>query len=102
MQINPSASSLAGLPPLPASHGPAEARGGSGVPFSQLMSQFLHEVDRPQQAVIQGMDELMAGKSDNIHEIAINVAQADVSFRLAMEVRDQLIKAYQEVMRMQV
>jgi flagellar hook-basal body complex protein FliE len=52
--------------------------------------------------VAQGVNDLVAGKTENIHELAIQVAQADVAFRLVMEVRDKLISAYQEMMRMQI
>jgi len=72
------------------------------VPFSTVMNQFLQQVDGQQQIVSQGVNDLIAGKTDNIHEIAISVAQADIAFRMVMEVRDKLVTAYQEVMRMQV
>lgn len=82
--------------------GPAGVRSTEGIPFAQLMSQLLQAADQPQQVVIQGMDQILTGQVDNIHDLAINVANADVAFRIVMEVRDQLISAYQEVMRMQV
>ena len=66
------------------------------------MTRMLHEADQPQQVVTQDMNNLLAGQVDNIHDVAINVAKADVAFRLVMEVRDKLIAAYQDVMRMQV
>lgn len=91
---------IAGGLPLPA--GGARPGAAGGVPFSQLLSNFLSDMDNQQQAVSHDIDRLIAGEADNIHEVAITVAQADVSFRLFMEVRDQLINAYQEVMRMQV
>ncbi len=75
---------------------------GGDLPFAKVMNQFLSEVDQHQQVVTQGVNDLAAGKTDNIHEIALNVAQADIAFRMIMEVRDKLISAYQEVMRMQV
>lgn len=80
----------------------ARIAGPEGVPFGQLVGEFLSEMDARQQAVTDGVDKLITGEADNIHDVAISVAQADVAFRLFMEVRDQLINAYQEVMRMQV
>ncbi|HWL07356.1 MAG TPA: flagellar hook-basal body complex protein FliE [Planctomicrobium sp.] len=81
---------------------PAVSPAGGDVPFSKIMNQFLHQVDQQQQTVTHQVNDLLAGKADNIHEIAINVAQADIAFRMVMEVRDKMITAYQEVMRMQV
>lgn len=80
----------------------APARGGQAVPFSQLMGQLMQEADKPQHVVANSIDQLMTGDVDQIHDLAINMAQADIAFRLVMEVRDKLISAYQDVMRMQV
>lgn len=82
--------------------GSTVARGSGGVPFAQLMSHFLQDANQQQQAVTHGLHELVSGNADNVHDVAIRVAQADISFRMVMEIRDQLISAYQEVMRMQV
>lgn len=81
-------------------------RSGSGpsreLPFSQLISQFIQDADREQHAVTHHVNQLITGETDNIHDIAISIARADVTFRMVMEIRDQLIRSYQEVMRMQV
>lgn len=45
--------------------------------------------------------ELATGKNGNIHETLIAMSKADVSFRMVMQVRNKIINAYQEVMRMQ-
>ncbi len=46
--------------------------------------------------------ELATGRNGNIHETLIAMSKADVSFRMVMQVRNKIINAYQEVMRMQV
>jgi len=45
---------------------------------------------------------LIAGESKNLHETMIAMEKADISFRLMMGVRNKIIEAYQEIMRMQV
>lgn len=106
MQIG---SLLSGIPAAPSGASEAmrpdsirPAASKDGVPFAQVMSQFLQGVDQQQHSVTQDIQNLATGDADNIHQIAINVAQADIAFRMAMEVRDKVISAYQEVMRMQV
>lgn len=89
-------------PAAGAGAGTAPSGASPGLSFEQLMTRMLQEADQPQQAVTQDMNRLLAGDMNNIHDVAINVAKADVAFRLVMEVRDKLISAYQEVMRMQV
>ncbi|UQZ89770.1 flagellar hook-basal body complex protein FliE [Deltaproteobacteria bacterium Smac51] len=45
--------------------------------------------------------ELASGRNGNIHETLIAMNKASVSFKMVMEVRNKVISAYQEVMRMQ-
>ncbi|MEZ6064730.1 MAG: flagellar hook-basal body complex protein FliE [Planctomycetaceae bacterium] len=47
------------------------------------------------------VERLVTGETDNIHDLVVSVARADIAFRF-LEVRDQLISSYQEVMRMQI
>jgi flagellar hook-basal body complex protein FliE len=38
----------------------------------------------------------------NLHEMAISLEKADIGLRLATKVRNKLVEAYQEIMRMSV
>ncbi|MCA9067156.1 MAG: flagellar hook-basal body complex protein FliE, partial [Planctomycetaceae bacterium] len=49
-----------------------------------------------------GIRDLVTGETDSIHDVVLTASQADLAFRLVMEIRDRLIASYQEVMRMQV
>ena len=71
-------------------------------PFSKMMNQMLNEVSQSQSKMDQDVTNLATGEAENVHEIVLNVAQADLMFRLVMEVRDKLIASYQDVMRMQI
>ena len=54
------------------------------------------QVDADQQA------EKVALGGGNLHEMSLALEKADVSMRLAMKVRNKMIDAYQEIMRMSV
>ena len=99
MSIGPIAQSLPA--PLP-SPGAAATPRASGVPFSEVVSSLLDDASRQQQNVSLDVQRLVTGESDNIHDVVLSVAQADLAFRFVMEIRDQLISAYHEIMRMQV
>jgi flagellar hook-basal body complex protein FliE len=45
---------------------------------------------------------LIAGKSKNIHETMLAIQKADLSLKTMMQVRNKILEAYKEVMRMQV
>lgn len=70
--------------------------------FSAMVTEMLETVTAEENAVNIQTQQLMAGETSNFHEVSLAVARADMSFRFMMEVRDQLVGAFKEVIRMQV
>ncbi|MDR1656508.1 MAG: flagellar hook-basal body complex protein FliE [Deltaproteobacteria bacterium] len=48
------------------------------------------------------MEELATGRNGNIHETLLAMSKAETSFKMVMQVRNKILNAYQEVMRMQM
>jgi flagellar hook-basal body complex protein FliE len=46
--------------------------------------------------------EMVAGRNKNIHETMLTIERADTSLKLMMQVRNKILDAYREIMRMQV
>ena len=46
--------------------------------------------------------KLAAGEPIDIHEVMLNTEQASLGFSMALQVRNKLVDAYQEIMRMSV
>lgn len=93
---------LARLQPLAAPQLPAEVQSPGGVPFSGVLGGILGantEANRGADAAIQA---LATGEAQDLHTVSLAVAQADLSFRLILELRNRLADAFQEVTRMQV
>jgi flagellar hook-basal body complex protein FliE len=44
----------------------------------------------------------MTGESQDLHTTVIAMQKADLSFQLMMQVRNKIVEAYQEIMRMQM
>jgi flagellar hook-basal body complex protein FliE len=73
----------------------------SGGGFAETLGGALQKVDQMQlEADAQAEKVAMGG--GNLHEMSLSLEKADVSMRLAMKVRNKLIDAYQEIMRMSV
>lgn len=49
-----------------------------------------------------GVRRLALGETDNLHQVMIQLEKAKLSFELIMQVRNKLLEAYQDVMRMQI
>lgn len=70
--------------------------------FSKLIGDMVAGVNQQHDVADQNLGQLMTGETDDIHSVVLNAARADLSFRLMVEIRNKLIDAYQDVMRMQV
>lgn len=78
---------------------PAVSGGGS---FAGVLKSSLAEVNQLQQKADAAITALATGDKASLHDTMIAIEQADVSFRLMMQVRNKIVEAYQEIMRMQV
>ncbi len=70
--------------------------------FDDVLKKYLEEVDRMQHEADGLVTDLATGKLESPHQLVIALAEAEMSFRLMMEMRNKLVAAYQEIMRMQV
>jgi len=69
--------------------------------FADALKGFASSVDRQLQDAGQKSDEFAVGKRFDLHEIMIATEKADLSLRLLLQIRNKLLEAYQEIMRMQ-
>lgn len=98
-----SAISPAGTTPMPMPIAPSSGNAaGGGSPFAALIDRAISNVNESRGASEAAIHDLATGRTDNLHEVMLKVAQADLSFRLVLEIRNRLTDAYQEVMKMQI
>ncbi|MCC7441677.1 MAG: flagellar hook-basal body complex protein FliE [Bdellovibrionales bacterium] len=76
--------------------------GVSGKGFLKMLSESVMDVNQDQASADYAIQELLAGRTKNIHETMLAVERADASLKMMMQVRNKLLEAYREVMRMQV
>jgi flagellar hook-basal body complex protein FliE len=87
---------------------PADFPGGltptqpAGETFGSLLSRMVGEVNASQNAATGAVQSLQSGGNVSLHQAVIAMEEASVSFQLMVEVRNKLLDAYQEIMRMQV
>ncbi len=73
-----------------------------GQTFGEVMGKFIEDTNAQQLQADQAVQRLATGESDSIPETMLALTKADLSLRVFMEVRNKVIEAYQEVMRMQM
>lgn len=84
-------------PPMPA---PKSAV--AGVPFGDLVGQGLQQVDAALKASQADLQKLAVGEAPSLHEVMVRLEESRISFQLMLQVRNRLLEAYQDVMRMPV
>lgn len=70
--------------------------------FGAMVSQGLGEVNNQLLAGQSALQELAVGKVQNLHQVMMQLEETRLSFQLVMQVRNRLLEAYQDVMKMQV
>lgn len=75
---------------------------GDNKNFGEFLTQALGEVNKLQNDSAQASLDLATGKLQDISQVTIATEKATIAMQLTMQVRNKMIDAYQEVMRMQV
>ena len=81
---------------------PAAGSAATGAaPFGDLLRNAITGVDGLEQQASAAVDGLMQGTGVDVHDAMIATQKADMSFELALAVRNKAVAAYQQVMGMQ-
>lgn len=75
---------------------------GNRKSFSELLASSITEVNGLQQEANTAIQNLVTGKSKNLHETMLAVEKAEIAFKTMNQIRSKVIDAYKEVMRMQI
>jgi flagellar hook-basal body complex protein FliE len=73
-----------------------------GAGFGEALRQALHQVNQTQLDADQASQDFSVGRTKDVASTLIAVEKANLAFQLTLQVRNKLLEAYQEVMRMQV
>lgn len=97
--IQPSITSLVNeLKPTASSTKVNSPTGQVGKTFEDLLG----SLDQSQNTSDQLIQQMAAGENVDISDVMIANEETDINFRVAMAIRDRLVDAYKEVMRMSV
>lgn len=70
--------------------------------FDEMLRDSVRQLNELQLSADQDIQDMVVGKTDDIHSVMIAIQKAQVSLQFAVQVRNKLVEAYQEIMRMQV
>lgn len=75
-----------------------QATASIGNSFEAVLS----SLNQSQSTADSLMAQLSAGENVDVHQVMIATEENDINFRVTMAIRDRLVDAYREIMRMSV
>lgn len=76
--------------------------GGAPAGFTQIFEQQLDKVNTDLAAAETSLQKLAAGEPVELHDVMIALETARIGVQTMIQVRNRLVEAYQDVMRMQI
>ncbi|RLB72086.1 MAG: flagellar hook-basal body complex protein FliE [Deltaproteobacteria bacterium] len=70
--------------------------------FGQLLRESLGKIDGLQHKADEQVTAVQSGRSADMIEAIVALEEADMSFQLLLQVRNKAVRAYEEIMRMQL
>lgn len=70
--------------------------------FQNMLTNAISEVNSHQIKGYNSMEQIATGKVTNLQEAVQRIEEAELSMKLALEVKNKAVNAYKEVMRMQI
>ncbi|MDL2217234.1 flagellar hook-basal body complex protein FliE [Christensenellaceae bacterium OttesenSCG-928-M15] len=70
--------------------------------FESYLTQAIQTADNQGDDNRAFTDAILSGELNNLHDATIAAREAELSLSLVVQVRDRMVEAYNEIMRMQV
>ena len=80
--------------------GSASSSGSSE--FSNILQGAINQVEGARDSANQSVQQFLSGDGEDLHSTILSVQRADLEFQMLLQVRNKVVSAYQEVMRMQM
>ncbi len=88
--------------PIAALARPAATAASQPGVFQAMLSQSVQSVEQANANSRASVDRFLSGEGEELHHVAMAAQESEISFDLFMQVRNKVVSAYQEIMRMQV
>jgi flagellar hook-basal body complex protein FliE len=74
----------------------------SGDEFQQVLHSAIQQVEASHGAADSAVQGFLSGENQELHSTILATQKAELDFELFLQIRNKVVSAYQEVMRMQV
>lgn len=92
---------ISGISPIELAR-PQSVDGPAKSTFKDMLSGAIDQVELSSSAAHKSVQQFLSGEGDDLHSTILSIQRADLEFQMLMQVRNKVVNAYQEVMRMQM
>lgn len=92
---------ISGLTSTPLESSPlSPSSGPGGVSFKDVLGSAINQVETSRTDANQAVDKFLSGEGDDLHSTILATQRADLELQMFLQVRNKIVSAYQEVMKM--
>jgi flagellar hook-basal body complex protein FliE len=70
--------------------------------FKEFLDNAINKVDSLQKKSNESDMLFISGQADNLHQVMIDGSKAEIALQLTVQIRNKIMDAYNEIMRMQL
>lgn len=70
--------------------------------FNEILKESITNLDHNITTTQQSLENIISGKSDDIHKFIVESEKTAINLQMTLQVRNKIVDAYNEIMRMQV
>jgi flagellar hook-basal body complex protein FliE len=88
--------------PITAPQHAGTAQKPDGEAFGQVLAQAMGGVEKFRRDADAAVNSFLTGETQEIHQVILAGQRSEIAFEAFLQVRNKVVQAYQEVMRMQL
>src|SRR5512143_4044964 len=88
------------IQPVATPFGIGGASSSGSSEFSNILQGAISQVEGAGNSANQSVQQFLSGDGEDLHSTILSVQRADLEFQMLIQVRNKVVSAYQEVMRM--
>jgi flagellar hook-basal body complex protein FliE len=81
---------------------PASTSAGQPGEFQKVLTGAINQVESLNNGAADSVQKFLSGDNEDLHTTILATQKAEMAFQLGLQVRNKVVDAYQEIMKMQM
>jgi flagellar hook-basal body complex protein FliE len=81
---------------------PASSAAGQPGDFQKVLTGAINQVESLNNSAADSVQKFLRGDNEELHTTILATQKAEMAFQLGLQVRNKVVDAYQEIMKMQM